>query len=75
MGEKIRDLKYDLPETVGKLSKNISDIDTDRSIHFKDIEGCSYYLKNNIHKDDWILLKGSRSMKLEKVIENLKQEK
>lgn len=73
LGEKIKNLKYDLLITIGKLSKYISDIDTARSIHFTSVEACSYYLKNNLQKGDWVLLKASRSMELEKIIKNLKE--
>ena len=75
LGEKIANFKYDLLLTIGNLSRYISDVDKNRSIHFKDVEGGSYYLKNNLKPNDWVLLKGSRVMRLEKIIENLKQER
>ena len=75
IGEQIKELKYDLLITVGNLSKYISDVDTSRSIHFAAVDGCLYYLKNNLEKDDWVLLKASRSMRLEKIISNLRGKK
>lgn len=72
LGEKLRDYTYDIMITVGDLSRHISDIDTSRSIHYMTIDGCFHYLKNNIRKDDKILIKASRAMELEKIIEKLK---
>ena len=72
LGEKLRELNYDIMLTVGKLSRNISDIDTSRSIHFVSIEGCTNYLKNNLRKNDKVLVKASRAMGFEQIIENLK---
>ena len=73
LGESLYPLNYDIMITVGDLSRNISDVDTNRSIHYMTVEGCSYYLKNNLKKGDWVLIKGSRSMGLERIVENLKK--
>ena len=58
--------------TVGELSKMISaEIINCSSVHFYDIESAVDYIKQNIPKDTKIFLKASRSMKFEKIIEEL----
>ncbi len=71
IGEKLNRLKFDLLITVGKLSRYISNENKMKSIHYATVDGCCYYLKNNLEKDDWVLLKASRAMGFEKIIENL----
>lgn len=71
VGEEIKNLKFDLLLTVGDLSRYISDVNATKSVHYATTDGCSYYLKNNIKDGDWILLKASRAMHFEKIIENL----
>ena len=73
LGENLYSLGYNIMLTVGDLSRNISDVDTSRSIHYMTIEGCAYYLKNNLKKGDWVLIKASRAMGLEKIIDILKK--
>lgn len=73
LGEAIRHLNYDLLITVGKISRNISDVDTTRSIHYVSLEGCYNYLKNNIKNNDCVLLKASRSMGLDRIVGLLKK--
>ena len=73
VGNQIKNLKYDLLITVGNLSKNISDADTNKSIHYINIDYCVNYLKNNLRQGDWVLLKASRAMGLEKIIEKLRE--
>ncbi|MBF0715825.1 UDP-N-acetylmuramoyl-tripeptide--D-alanyl-D-alanine ligase [Gemelliphila palaticanis] len=58
--------------TIGKLSKNISDnISNIETLHFFNNEDALTHLKNNVHKNEVLLFKASRGMKLEKIIENL----
>lgn len=58
--------------TIGQLSKNITDnIKNCKIAHFADIEQGVDYIKNNISKDSKIFLKASRSMKFERIIEDL----
>ena len=73
LGEDIMTLKYDILLTIGHLSKNISDVDTTRSVHYQTIDGGVMYLKNNLKRGDKVLIKASRSMKFETIIEKLKE--
>ena len=73
LGEDIMDLKYDILLTIGHLSKNISDVDTSRSVHYQTIDGGVMYLKNNLKRGDKVLIKASRSMKFETIIDKLKE--
>lgn len=58
--------------TVGELSKNISDeIKNCKSTHFTNIPQTIDYIKQNISKNTKIFLKASRSMKFERIIEEL----
>ena len=58
--------------TIGTLSKNISDkIHNCTSIHFSDMNDAVLFIKQNIRKNSKIFLKASRSMKFEKIIEEL----
>lgn len=59
--------------TIGELSKNISDeIKKCNGTHFSEIPQAVDYIKQNISKDSKIFLKASRSMKFERIIEELK---
>lgn len=58
--------------SVGNLSKYITDnIKSCKTTHFSTTEEAADYIKNNILKNSKIFLKASRSMKFEKIIENL----
>lgn len=72
IGVQLRKMKYDILVTVGNLSRAISDVDTTKSVHYMTPEGCSMYLIHNLRKGDKVLLKASRAVGLEKVVENLK---
>lgn len=39
--------------------------------HFEDIDALNAWLKSQLEPDDWVLVKGSRGMKLERVVEAL----
>jgi len=56
--------------TVGSLSKDIQS-DTLERVHFEGNSDLSKFLKNEIKSGDTVLLKGSRSMKLEEVVKEL----
>ena len=76
LGEYINNHKKLNPKTtvitIGALSENISEeIKNCRSIHFEDISQAVKFIKQNIPKDSKIFLKASRSMKFEKIIDNL----
>ena len=58
--------------SIGNLSKYITDeINNAASIHFSDTESAAKYIKANVSADKTLFLKGSRSMKLENLIEAL----
>ncbi len=58
--------------TIGSLSKNISDnINRCETKHFDSIENACKYIKTSINPALPMFLKASRSMKFEKVIDNL----
>jgi len=64
----------DLVISVGELAENITkQIKNDKikTLHFPTTAKVSEYLKNNKHKNEVILFKASRSMKLETIIEEI----
>ena len=64
----------DLVISVGELAENITkQIKNDKikTLHFPTTDEVSEYLKNNKHKNEVILFKASRSMKLETIIEEI----
>ena len=78
LGEYINTHKNLKPEvavlSVGNLSKYITDKITNcNSEHFDTIEGAVDYIEKHIPADSKIFLKASRSMKFERIIEELKQ--
>lgn len=59
--------------SVGNLSKNITDeISNCFSKHFNTVEEVVVFIKNNLEKSTKLFLKASRSMKFEKIIEELR---
>lgn len=58
--------------TVGELAKFISRASTLNSKHFDSKEECAKYIKNSLEPNTTILLKASRSMKFEEIIEMVK---
>lgn len=58
--------------TVGELAKFISRACTLDSKHFDNKQECAKYVKNNLEPNTTILLKASRSMKFEEIIEMVK---
>jgi len=58
--------------SVGNLSKNITDsISSCNTIHFDKVSDAVSFIKKNVSRDSKIFLKASRSMKFEKIIEEL----
>ena len=57
--------------TVGNLAKHIARNTTLDSVEFKTNEECAKYITDNIQKGSTILLKASRAMKFEQIIENI----
>ena len=66
-------MTFDILLTVGTLSKNISEANLEKAIHFPKTDGCVNYLKNNLKDGDWVFIKGSRAMELDKIVTELKK--
>ncbi|MCM8803640.1 MAG: UDP-N-acetylmuramoyl-tripeptide--D-alanyl-D-alanine ligase [Candidatus Omnitrophica bacterium] len=73
IGKLLKNLKIDMVFTYGNKSKIISEI-SKKGKHFFEIEKLKKYLKNKIRKEDAILIKGSRIVKMEQIVEFLKKE-
>ena len=58
--------------TVGVLARHIARNTTLKSVEFETNEQCAKYIIENTQKDSTILLKASRSMKFEQIIEMVK---
>ena len=58
--------------SIGKYSKVASDVFGINGYHFKDAESLKSYLNNNLEPSTCILIKGSRSSKLEEYVQFLK---
>lgn len=71
IGNLIKKLKIDIVVTFGEKSKIISDVCEGK--HFYEIDELKDYLKKIVKKEDGILIKGSRIMKMEKIVEFLKE--
>ena len=59
--------------SIGNHSKYASKIFGKNGFHFTDKESLKSYLNNNIEPSSYILIKGSRSQKLEEYVNFLKQ--
>ncbi|MFO8061749.1 MAG: UDP-N-acetylmuramoyl-tripeptide--D-alanyl-D-alanine ligase [bacterium] len=70
-GGQLRDMDIDMIITLGNASSGISS-DSGRDSHFTNIEALNNYLSSIVRKGDVILVKGSRSMGMEKTVSFLK---
>ena len=59
--------------TVGDLARHISKNTTLESVEFENNEEAAKYIAQNLEKGTTILLKASRSMKFEQIIEMVKE--
>ena len=59
--------------TVGMLARHIARNTTLESVEFETNEECAKYIVENIKENTTILLKASRSMKFEQIIEMVKE--
>ncbi len=71
LGSFISDLRLDGVFCYGELSENIT-AECPMATHFNDIEELINVLNQKLKKDDWVLVKGSNSMNMIKVVENIK---
>jgi UDP-N-acetylmuramoyl-tripeptide--D-alanyl-D-alanine ligase len=77
IGEKVADLEFDQLITVGKQAKNIVHGAKDNGMSSQNTISCEKnkeaieYLKSEIKPGDMILIKGSRGMKMEEIVEKL----
>lgn len=71
-GDFIDNYDYDCLLTYGELSKNINPV-KGKTIHFEDKKLLSEYINDNYKESAYILLKASRSMKFEEIIEELEK--
>ena len=72
--EFLNNYKYEKLLTIGNLSKYISSKVKAESEHFYDNESCKKYIFDKI-KEGYILIKGSRSNKLEELLYNVNDKK
>ncbi len=75
LGEYVQGIKVDELLCVGDLGKYIIEgyEGSAIKIHFENIEDISKYLSEYMHKDCMVLLKGSRGMQLEKIIQYVEE--
>jgi UDP-N-acetylmuramoyl-tripeptide--D-alanyl-D-alanine ligase len=78
IGKRVLQMNFDLLCTFGKLSQGIrkgalqAGMDENHALHFEQRSDIVDYLENTIQSEDVVLVKGSRGMKLEEVVEGLK---
>ena len=77
IGELVPQMKFDMLVAVGKLSKNTQQgalafgMAKDSAVHFDTVEDAMEFLSENVHFGDVLLVKGSRGMKMEQVVDKL----
>ncbi|MCS7181117.1 MAG: UDP-N-acetylmuramoyl-tripeptide--D-alanyl-D-alanine ligase, partial [bacterium] len=72
IGSLLKNLKIDIVYTYGEKSKIISDV-SEKGKHFYEFENLKKELKMRIKKEDAILVKGSRILRMEEIVNYLKQ--
>lgn len=73
IGEFLSNYKDIMLLTVGNLASYIAKNTTLQSITFENNESCAKYILENVKENTTILLKASRSMKFEEIIETVKK--
>jgi len=77
VGELVARLHPDLLITLGELSRGIDEgaiaggIDPEKVHHFKDYKEARSFLATELGPDAWVFLKGSRGMRLERVLDGI----
>lgn len=73
-GRSIANYSFDMVVTVGELGKKFKEeaefcgFQKDKMLNFKDSESAGKYLKKQLRAGDTVLLKGSRRMKMERIM-------
>jgi len=79
IGKRIPQMDFQLLCTFGNLAKNIragaikGGLAENRALHFESRADIVEFLSNDLQQGDIVLVKGSRGMKLEEVVENLRK--
>ena len=77
IGELVPQMKFDMLVAVGKLSRNTlkgaldAGMEKDCAVLFESVEEAMEFLSENVHFGDVLLVKGSRGMKMEQVVDKL----
>ena len=77
IGELVPQMNFDMLVAVGKLSLNIqkgaiaAGMDKKNALHFDTVDEAMDFLSENVHFGDVLLVKASRGMKLEQVVDKL----
>lgn len=77
IGELVARMRFDLLVAVGKWSENTRagalacGMDKESAVHFEDTEKAMTFLSENVRFGDILLVKGSRGMKMERIVERL----
>ena len=77
IGELVPQMNFDMLVAVGKLSLNIqkgaiaAGMDKKNALHFDTVDEAMEFLSENVHFGDVLLVKASRGMKLEQVVDKL----
>ena len=77
IGQMIPENNFDLLLTIGKYSKEIRKgaisrgLRREKAVHFETIQELALFLSEHLGIDDVVLVKGSRGMRLEKLVDAL----
>lgn len=77
MGELVPQMNFDLLLTVGEMSVNTQKgaiakgMSSNSALHFDTVKDVVDFLSENVHIGDILLVKGSRGMKMEQIVESL----
>ena len=77
IGEMVPQMHFDMLISVGKLSQNMqagalaAGMDAKSALHFDTVQKAIEFLEGNVHFGDILLVKGSRGMKMELIVDKL----
>ncbi len=81
LGRMVAELKVDLLFTTGQWAGAVASGAQEKGMNKKKVfigknhEGIAHQLKGIIHEGDWILIKGSRKMRMERILDSLSEKK